>query len=152
MKVTREQFIAEAREWLHTPYLDQQSVKGVGADCVGFVAGVARNTGAAKDLQFETSYRRADSTGEMVRLFREYMDEIDWHDAQPADFFVVRKGQELWHCMIVTEREENIETEFTVIEADRIEVTEHRIDSSVKRRIHSAYRIRGIKSAAELLA
>lgn len=143
--VTRKKFIAEAREWLHTPYLDQQSTKGVGADCVGFVAGVARATGAAKDLTFETAYRRADDTGEMVRLFREHMEEIDWHDAQPADFFVIHRGRDHWHCMIVTERQEGIETEFTVIEAGPKEIIEHRIDSGTKRRIHSAYRIRGIK-------
>jgi cell wall-associated NlpC family hydrolase len=145
MKLTRKKFVAEAREWLGTEYLDQQSAKQVGADCVGFVAGVARNTGAAKDLTFETSYRRADSTGEMVRLFREYMDEINWRDAQPADFFVTKRGRDHWHCMIVTERQEDIETEFTVIEAGPKKVVEHRIDAGMKRHIHSAYRIRGIK-------
>lgn len=143
--VTREAFVKEAREWLGTEYIDQQSRKGVAADCVGFVAGVARNTGAAKDLEFETNYRRADTTGKMVELFREYMDEIDWHDAQPADFFVTKRGRDHWHCMIVAERKEDIETEFTVIEANLPGVIEHRADQDIKKHIHSAYRIRGIK-------
>ena len=37
----REQIIAKAREWLGTPYHHQQSLKGVGVDCLGLVAAVA---------------------------------------------------------------------------------------------------------------
>lgn len=37
---TREWIIAEAREWIGTPYHHQQSTKGAGCDCVGLVRGV----------------------------------------------------------------------------------------------------------------
>jgi cell wall-associated NlpC family hydrolase len=37
--------VAEARGWLGTPFHYQQSVKGVGCDCLGFVVGVAEACG-----------------------------------------------------------------------------------------------------------
>lgn len=40
--VTRAQLLAEARGWIGTPLIWQQSRKGVGCDCKGLVAGVAR--------------------------------------------------------------------------------------------------------------
>lgn len=140
MTVTRDQLVAEARTWLGTPFRDHGRLKGQGVDCVNFVAEIGRATAAAPDLEFENNYRRRSTGEEMVKLFRQYMEPIEWEHAQPGDFFVVRYKPTHWHCMMVTEREENIETEFTVIEAGREKVTEHRIDSATKRRIHSAYR------------
>lgn len=35
--------IAEARQWIGTPYRHQASLKGVGCDCLGLVRGVWRN-------------------------------------------------------------------------------------------------------------
>lgn len=43
---TPSSVLSEGREWLNTPYHHQAMVKGVGADCVGFVVGVGLNTGA----------------------------------------------------------------------------------------------------------
>jgi hypothetical protein len=143
--VTRKKFIQEAHEWLETPFLDQQSNKGIGCDCVGLIAGVARNTKAVKNLEFETDYRRSSDGTTMLALFRKYTEEINWRDALPADFFVVRYNPVHWHCMIVAERKENIETEFTVIEAGKEKVIKHRVDSGTKRRIFTAFRIKNIK-------
>ena len=42
---TPEAFLAEARTWVGTPFHANQSVKGVGADCLGFVYGAAYNVG-----------------------------------------------------------------------------------------------------------
>jgi cell wall-associated NlpC family hydrolase len=117
-----------------------------GSDCVGFVAMVAQISGAVPDIEFESNYRRRSDGRNMVRLFTEYCDPVEWPDAQPGDFFVVRYSARHWHCMIVSRREENLETEFYVIEAGREGVTiDHRIDGSTKRRIHSAYRVRNLE-------
>lgn len=43
----RERIALKAREWLDTPYHHQQSVKGIGVDCLGLVAGVAVELGIA---------------------------------------------------------------------------------------------------------
>src|SRR5882672_655036 len=40
----REQILAEAFTWVGTPYHHQAMLKGVGADCVGFPAGVGLAT------------------------------------------------------------------------------------------------------------
>lgn len=43
--MTGEDVIAEAREWLGTPFQWQASLKGVGCDCKGLIWGVARALG-----------------------------------------------------------------------------------------------------------
>jgi len=40
----RQAIVAEAIEWLGTPYCHQASVKGVGTDCLGLLRGVWRAT------------------------------------------------------------------------------------------------------------
>ena len=41
----REKLIAEAKEWLGTPYHTAGRVKGAGCDCGTFLLGVLENTG-----------------------------------------------------------------------------------------------------------
>jgi len=40
--LTRAAIVAEARDWIGTPYRHQASLKGVGCDCLGLVRGVWR--------------------------------------------------------------------------------------------------------------
>lgn len=40
--MTRRAFVAEARRWIGTPYRHAGSAKGIGCDCLGLLAGVAR--------------------------------------------------------------------------------------------------------------
>jgi NlpC/P60 family putative phage cell wall peptidase len=42
MTIDREAIVAEARDWIRTPYRHQASLKGVGCDCLGLVRGVWR--------------------------------------------------------------------------------------------------------------
>lgn len=42
MTISRAAIVAEARDWLGTPYRHQASLKGVGCDCLGLVRGVWR--------------------------------------------------------------------------------------------------------------
>lgn len=140
--ITRQQIVDEARTWLGTNFLHQGSLKGLGVDCVNFIAEVAKATGAVPDIEFEKNYRREENGETMARLFNQYLDPISWMDAQPADVLVISYKGIPRHCMIVTEREDD---EFRVIEASREQVTEHRVDESTKRRIHSAFRVREIQ-------
>jgi len=41
----REQLVKEAMEWVGTPFHANQAAKGLGADCVGTVAGIATACG-----------------------------------------------------------------------------------------------------------
>lgn len=43
--MTPADLVAEARSWVGTPFVWQASLKGVGADCKGFLAGALRNLG-----------------------------------------------------------------------------------------------------------
>jgi cell wall-associated NlpC family hydrolase len=47
MIVTRDMIVAEAMSWVGTPVRDQMSKKGVGVDCKGMIAGIARELGMA---------------------------------------------------------------------------------------------------------
>jgi hypothetical protein len=141
---TRQEIINEAMEWLGTPFVHQDRTKGQGVDCVNFIAALAIATGAVPDVEFERDYRMHENGETMVRLFRSYLNPIDWRDALPADVFVVRYNADHWHCMLVKEREEGLETNYTVIEAGRECVCMHRIDLAIKRRIHSCYRLKNI--------
>lgn len=44
-KSTRDAIVAAARSWVGTPFAHQQSLKGVGVDCVGVILGVGRELG-----------------------------------------------------------------------------------------------------------
>ncbi len=39
------ELITVAKSWLGTPYLDQARLKGVGADCIGFIVGILTDLG-----------------------------------------------------------------------------------------------------------
>jgi NlpC/P60 family putative phage cell wall peptidase len=43
--LSRADLLTEALSWRETPYHAQASIKGLGADCIGFVIGVAKNIG-----------------------------------------------------------------------------------------------------------
>ena len=43
--ITREDIVAEAREWLGVKWQHQTSLKGVACDCIGLIRGVARGVG-----------------------------------------------------------------------------------------------------------
>lgn len=42
MSLSRQNIVAETRDWIGTPYRHQASLKGVGCDCLGLVRGVWR--------------------------------------------------------------------------------------------------------------
>ncbi len=42
MSISRQEIVAEVRDWIGTPYRHQASLKGVGCDCLGLVRGVWR--------------------------------------------------------------------------------------------------------------
>jgi NlpC/P60 family putative phage cell wall peptidase len=42
--LTRAAIVAEARQWIGTPYRHQASLKGIGCDCLGLVRGIWRGS------------------------------------------------------------------------------------------------------------
>lgn len=94
--------LAEAREWIGTPVVWEQSVKGRACDCRGLVSGVARELGFPEAAEIEArvnGYARgridqAALIAGMDRLF----DRVD--DAQPGDILALRIRKTVQHLAI----------------------------------------------------
>ena len=72
--------VAAARSWIGTPYHDQASIKGVGADCLGLARGIWREVIGQEPLDVPPYTRdwgetRADEVLEM--------GELDWLVQEP---------------------------------------------------------------------
>lgn len=150
--LTREMLVAEGDTWLRTPWVHQQSMKGVGADCLGFLRGIARFSRVSDEpfREYLAYLRRTDDRQEeqglrMVRLLEENMNKLDDRFAAlPGDWFVFK--DELTglpqHVAMVRKVEGGI---FQVIHAtEKHGVAFNRLDRRAMRRIHSAYRVPGV--------
>lgn len=146
---TRAQIVEEARTWKGTPWMHQQAVKGVGADCVAFIEAVALETLATGgDVSFAKDYSRSEDGATMLRLLAEHMEQIDPAEALPGDVLALiaedlRRPSIPRHMVIVTEVRESPRTRY-VIHASEHGVREHRMDAHWERRVHSAWRARGL--------
>lgn len=97
------QIVAEARSWLGTPFHWQASLKGVGCDCKGLVAGVAREL----DLpEARSLYASMASYGEAVPvgLLRKGLSEtlVGVDEPEPGDVLLLRAGGKAQHLGIFT--------------------------------------------------
>lgn len=101
--IWRTRIIAEALEWLGTPYRHQASEKGCGADCLGLVRGVANHIGVA-NIPGVPAYpqRLRASHGElMLEGFERHGSRVD--NPRPADIllFRMRRASPVSHCGIL---------------------------------------------------
>lgn len=99
---TRSQLIAEALEWVGTPYQTHQSCKGAGADCGGFCYGVWRNVGLLpadaipERMSAQWYLHRTDEV--IVRGLQAHgAVEIPLADAQPGDVLTFQYGRAQSH-------------------------------------------------------
>lgn len=100
---TRAEVVAEAREWIGTPFVHQGRVKGVAADCVGLVIGVARR----KELsQFDIRNYPARPNPTMMRgLLDQHLVRISFKQLEPADLVYFRVVHQPQHLAIVSQVE-----------------------------------------------
>jgi NlpC/P60 family putative phage cell wall peptidase len=143
--MTRAEILAEARSWIGTPWLHQASCKGVGADCIGFGAGVAAACGSAEAKRFLATpeWRRYGRHPEADFLFRvcdELMDRIEISAATVGDVLVFNCGKHPMHFGIVGDDGRMLHA---YLKARR--VCEHQLDAGWRARIERAYRIRGVE-------
>ena len=134
--------LAEGREWLGTPWRHQASAKGVGADCIGFIAGVASACGSTEAARFLSTpewrrYGREPSPEFMFSVCDELMDRIPIADARVGDVLVFTCGKHPMHFGLVAGE--------TMLHSWLVarRVVEHRIDDDWRSRIVRAYRLRG---------
>jgi cell wall-associated NlpC family hydrolase len=100
----RSEFIELARTWIGTPYHDQARLKGVGADCIGYIVGlVSEATG--RHITAPINYGRYPSPAIALQGIRDSgeCEPIEFAQALPGDIVYMRIAREPQHFGIVSE-------------------------------------------------
>lgn len=148
--IARADIVATARAWLDTPFHHQAARRGVGADCIGVVSGVAADHGMPEaaawraDARFR-GYGRLPLPAKLLEACDQYLDRVRIADVAPGDilvFVVSRKDtdpREPMHFAIVSGVDP-----LTIIHGWAMagKVVENRVDEKWRRRILRAYRYR----------
>jgi NlpC/P60 family putative phage cell wall peptidase len=89
----RQAILAEARDWIGTPYAHQASAKGAGCDCLGLVRGVWRAIyGAEPEAAPPYTPDWAERTGEetLLSVAQRVLTQIEIESAAPGDVLLFR--------------------------------------------------------------
>jgi NlpC/P60 family putative phage cell wall peptidase len=98
---TRADLIAEARSWIGTPWRHQAAIKGVGADCVGFVRGAAEPFVGKVPLatDYTTTWQLYRAEPRMYREFAARCEEVALDQFKPGDILLFGFGKgPAHHC------------------------------------------------------
>lgn len=98
---TRADLIAEARSWIGTPWRHQAAIKGVGADCVGFVRGVAEPFVGKVPIamDYTTTWQLYRAEPRMYREFAARCEEVPLDRIKPGDILLFGFGKgPAHHC------------------------------------------------------
>ena len=82
-RVSRETIVGEARRWLGTPYHHQESVIGIGCDCIGLVRGVYRvfvGPEPENRPNYSTDWGDVNGAETMLEYFERYLHKIHGFD------------------------------------------------------------------------
>lgn len=112
--MTRGQLVAaEAKDWVQTPFIWQQSVKGPtgGCDCRGLVSGVARELGFPEAQSIyatmaQYSLRKPVPVKLLAEGLNELFDRVEFdgpHSIQPGDVLLLTFRSKAQHLAIATE-------------------------------------------------
>jgi NlpC/P60 family putative phage cell wall peptidase len=107
MRIARDAIVAEARDWIGTPYRHQASAKGAGCDCLGLVRGVWR---ALYGEEPETAppytpdWAERNGAETLFEAARRHLTEIEIETAQFGDVLLFRmdRGAPMKHAAILT--------------------------------------------------
>jgi NlpC/P60 family putative phage cell wall peptidase len=97
--------VAAARSWIGTPYMHQQSLKGVGCDCLGLLRGVWRESVGPEPMApppYTPDWAEASGREELMLAAGALMDRIDIDGFGAGDvlLFRWRDGLPAKHCAI----------------------------------------------------
>lgn len=108
----RQEIVSIARSWIGTPYHHQESVRGVGCDCLGLLRGVWREFYGTENPEPMPNYspswgdHRMDDPLMMIakKYFREIPRFRDPMKSREGDLllFRMKKGMAVKHCSIVS--------------------------------------------------
>ncbi|MDE2102352.1 MAG: C40 family peptidase [Patescibacteria group bacterium] len=102
----RERVIAVAREWVGTPFLPGNCVKGRGCDCGTLLAGIFAEAGVIEmpDLgKYDYLAPCMRGSGFYIELVERYADQISERGALPGDIVMYVMGRTLSHAALVIE-------------------------------------------------
>ena len=149
---SRADIVAAARDWLGTPWQHQASLKGVGADCIGLVGGVALACGVPGAREWAADqtckgYGRRPDPAMLLRSCDTYLERIAVGAAGLGDILVFKFERDPQHFGIKS-REGPDYVIHAYAQARR--VVENRIDELWRSRILRAYRFRGLTTTDSL--
>jgi NlpC/P60 family putative phage cell wall peptidase len=103
----RADIVAAARAWIGTPYVHQASVKGVGADCLGLVRGVWRDTMGPEPERppaYSSLWRVSGGMEPLRDAARRHLTEVPAAQALAGDVVLFRMQEEgqARHAAILT--------------------------------------------------
>jgi NlpC/P60 family putative phage cell wall peptidase len=91
--ITRHAILAEARDWIGTPYRHQASAKGVGCDCLGLVRGVWRALYGSEPEStpaYTPDWAEREGVETLRDAARRHLREISIEAAAPGDVLLFR--------------------------------------------------------------
>ncbi len=91
--LSRQSIIAEARRWIGTPYCHQASLLGVGADCLGLVRGVWRNSygfDPEKPPAYSADWAEASGRETLISAADRHLVRVALGDRLPGDVLLFR--------------------------------------------------------------
>ncbi len=137
---TRKNIILVSRTWLGTRYKHQGRLKGIGADCVGFVGGVMQELGY--EIKDNYNYTKQPDGLLFQQKMSEHFDFIDFKDLKEADVLSFAFNSNPQHIAIVTQVNP-IYIIHSVITSKK--VVEHILDNDWKNRISGCYRFKELE-------
>jgi NlpC/P60 family putative phage cell wall peptidase len=152
MTVTRADVVAEAMTWLGTPWKHQAMLKGVGTNCIGYLAGVALELrlADARDKMRNPRFRgygREPLPDVLLAACEEYLDEIDPSTAGLGDILLLKvpRGVQPQHFGVVSRVTDGKPSHMLhATAASPRKVVENGLDAAWSSRIVKAYRFRGV--------
>ena len=105
--IARADIVAEARDWIGTPYRHQASLKGVGCDCLGLVRGVWRGVVGPEPERpppYAPDWAEAHGRETLAQAAGRHLIPIECDAFGPGDvlLFRWRAGMPAKHAAIVT--------------------------------------------------
>ncbi len=143
MPITRSDIVAQARDWIGTPYRHQVSRKGVGCDCFGLVRGVWRELYGEEPERappYAPDWAEALQRETLAEAAARHLLAIGVDDIAPGDVLLFRWRAHLpaKHAAIVTAPGRMVHAH------DGAAVAEAALTPWWRRRLAYAFRFRGL--------
>ena len=141
--LTRAAIVAEARDWIGTPYRHQASLKGVGCDCLGLVRGVWRaviGTEPERAPPYAPDWAEARGQESLAEAAARHLIAIERDAIDAGDVLLFR-----WRAHLPAKHAAIVTTDGKMVHAhDGAAVTEVVLAPWWRRRLAYAFRFPGI--------